>query len=132
MTRRKRMLLIGTVLLAIAILAITKAGVHIATTQASTTPGLQGTNPLLSATWVERDVSGHVVSTHAAGRYTYLRVVTEEEELWAVIAEPLPDDLEEVTRLRLYASLERYTSKRLGRTFENLHFATLIDPEKTR
>ena len=126
MTRRGRIW--GAIVIALFIIAISSIGLVSART--SSPHSASGANPLLSATWMEGEVSGRVMSTHRAGSYPYLRVDTEDGELWAVIAEPLPRSHQEVTRLRLYASLERYTSRRLGQTFENLHFATLIDSKE--
>lgn len=116
--RRRLLAMITLVSLALAPLALSR--------QTDTT----GSNPLLSATWERRELSGHIEARRSTGDYTYVLVEADGERTWAVIAEPLRSQDSEV-RLQLYARLGRYTSRRLGQTFEPLYFATLL-PQETR
>ena len=72
-------------------------------------------------------LEGEVREVAAAGHYTYLRV--GEPGDWAVVMGKVDVSLGEAISLRVQGSQDDFHSRRLGRDFERLFFASLATPK---
>jgi hypothetical protein len=72
--------------------------------------------------------SGTVQEVLPAGRYTYLRVhVADGDERWVVVQ---GEAEREHVAVRSYGRRRDFVSSRLGRTFDELYFASLAEAPK--
>ena len=74
-----------------------------------------------------RSIRGKVVEKLDVSQYTYLRLNTGAEEIWAAVSRTDSKVGEEVTVTNAYA-MEKFESRGLGRTFDVVYFGSLAPP----
>ncbi len=82
--------------------------------------------PAIRAAVIER-LEGEVRELAPAGHYTYLRV--GEPGDWAVVMGHVEVSLGDAISLRVQGSQDDFHSRRLGRDFERLYFASVAPPK---
>jgi hypothetical protein len=114
---------------ALALLTVVFAGLARAS-RSGAEHGEKGENPLRSAAFQLRKehFAGAVEEVLAAGSYTYFHVRTSGHERRWVVALCSTCRSARTLQITSYGTRDDFSSKRLGRRFDRLHFSTISEP----